>query len=124
MDYRIVSEVNPNSGRTEYNIQYKQYGIWKDLNGTSDIVVQEPVSFKIANEAEGFLNTHDIFVSDSNINEETKNEKNNSHEFEEFLIAYDNINIESLSNDELQSFKALCDNGVIDAQREERKRGL
>lgn len=124
MDYRIVSKVNPNLGRIEYNIQYKQYGIWRYLNCMSDMGVQESVSFKTPNEAEDFLNNHEIFISVPNVNEEPKNEKNNSNEFEDFLQAYDNINIESLSNDELQSFKALCDNGVIDAQREERKRGL
>ena len=122
MDYRIVSKINPNLGKIEYNIQYKQYGFWRYLNCRSDVGVQEHISFKTSNEAEDFINNHEIYISVPNISEKIKNK--DSNEYKEFLQAYDNINIESLSNDELQSFKALCDNGVIDAQREERKRGL
>lgn len=47
-----------------------------------------------------------------------------SKEYEAFLKAYDDIDLEALSEEELDKFCSLCNNGYTDAIKELRKRGL
>lgn len=45
-------------------------------------------------------------------------------EYEAFLKAYDNIDVRSLSDDELKRYADLSNNGLLEAQNEIYKRGL
>lgn len=47
-----------------------------------------------------------------------------SKEYEEFLKAYDNIDVRSLSDEELKKYADLSNNGLLEAQNELYKRGL
>lgn len=45
-------------------------------------------------------------------------------EFEAFLKAYENIDLNAMSDEELKNYADLCDNGLLEAQNELYKRGL
>lgn len=47
-----------------------------------------------------------------------------SKEYEEFLKAYDNIDVRSLSDEELKKYADLSNNGLLEAQNELYRRGL
>lgn len=47
-----------------------------------------------------------------------------SKEYEEFLKAYDNIDVRSLSDEELKKYADLSNNGLIEASEELYRRGL
>lgn len=47
-----------------------------------------------------------------------------SKEYTAFCEAYDNVVIEALTDEELQSYADLCNNGLLEANRELYKRGL
>lgn len=47
-----------------------------------------------------------------------------SKEYEEFLKAYDNIDVRSLSDEELKKYADLSNNGFLEAQNELYKRGI
>lgn len=47
-----------------------------------------------------------------------------SKEYEEFLKAYDNIDVRSLSDEELKKYADLSNNGLTEAFRELYRRGL
>lgn len=42
----------------------------------------------------------------------------------DFVDAYDNVDVRKLSDKVLQRFRDLCNNGVLEAERELRRRGL
>lgn len=42
----------------------------------------------------------------------------------DFVDAYDNVDVRKLSDKNLQRFRDLCENGVLEADRELRRRGL
>ena len=47
-----------------------------------------------------------------------------SNEYEAFLKAYYNIDVRSLSDEELKKYADLSNNGLLEAQNELYKRGL
>lgn len=47
-----------------------------------------------------------------------------SKEYEEFLKAYDNIDVRSLSDEELKKYADLSNNGLLEANNELYRRGL
>lgn len=47
-----------------------------------------------------------------------------SKEYEEFLKAYDNIDVRDLSDEELKKYADLSNNGLTEAFRELYRRGL
>ena len=47
-----------------------------------------------------------------------------SKEYEAFLKAYDNIDVRSLSDEELKKYADLSNNSLLEAQNELYKRGL
>lgn len=47
-----------------------------------------------------------------------------SKEYKTFCEAYDNVDVKTLSDEELKSYADLCDNGLLEANRELYKRGL
>ena len=47
-----------------------------------------------------------------------------SKEYEAFVKACDDIDVKTLSNEELQHYADLCNNGLIEANRELYKRGI
>ena len=47
-----------------------------------------------------------------------------SKKYEEFLKAYDNIDVRSLSDEELKKYADLSNNGLLEAQNELYRRGL
>ena len=47
-----------------------------------------------------------------------------SNKYAAFVNAYDNLDISALTDEELQEYADLCDNGLIEANRELYERGL
>ena len=47
-----------------------------------------------------------------------------SKEYAAFIKAYDDIDVSSLSDEELKHYANKCDNGLIEANRELYKRGI
>ena len=47
-----------------------------------------------------------------------------SKEYAAFIKAYDDIDVHSLSDEELKHYAGVCDNGLLEAQNELYKRGL
>lgn len=47
-----------------------------------------------------------------------------SKEYDAFVLAYDNIDVRAFTDEELKNYADLCNNGLIEANRELYKRGL
>lgn len=47
-----------------------------------------------------------------------------SKEYDAFVLAFDNIDVRVLSDKELQSYADICEEGLLEAQREIYKRRL
>lgn len=47
-----------------------------------------------------------------------------SKEYDAFVLAFDNIDIRDLTDNELKHYADICENGLLEAQREIYKRRL
>lgn len=47
-----------------------------------------------------------------------------SEEYKIFCEAYDNVDVSTLTDEELQGYADVCNNGLVEANRELYKRGL